>query len=316
MSVYTRISTQELEDFLQEFNLGKLLSFRGIEGGIENTNYFVTTETSELVLTLFEALHESDLTPVLALAYHLGEQGLAVPAPIASHSGALLHKLKNKPAILCPKLAGVHIQNPSPKHCFVIGQALAQFHVKAQNLTAHKPNAFGLSWWQSQGEKLVQNLSMKDQNLLRAEVQFQTAQQDKMAALPSGWIHSDLFHDNALFSASGVAIIDLYSACQDNFIYDLAVLANDWCCSEEGQWKAGCVEQLFAGYGQVRPLTDAELQAWPIALRAGALRWWLGRLQTKILQASYQGDLALSKDPNEYRNKLLMRKAQYEALHY
>jgi homoserine kinase type II len=315
MSVYTRVSKQDLEAFLKGFDLGQLLSFRGIEGGIENTNYFVTTTSAELVLTLFEALHESDLTPILNLAYHLGAQGLAVPVPIASHSGKLLHKLNNKPAILCPKLAGVHIQNPSPKHCFAIGQALAQFHSTAKNLKAQKPNAFGLSWWQSQGEKLVQTLSAEDQALLRTEVQFQAAQQYKMAALPRGWIHSDLFHDNALFSDAGVAIIDLYSACQGSFIYDLAVLANDWCCTEDGQWQSGCVEQLFAGYGQVRTLTDGELQAWPIALRAGALRWWLGRLQTKILQARYQGELALSKDPNEYRNKLLMRQVQYEALH-
>lgn len=316
MSVYTPVSATELKTFLQGFSLGELLAFRGIEGGIENTNYFVTTQLGEWVLTLFEAISETDLSPVLQLAYHLGQQGLKVPAPIANEKHQLWQHFKNKPAILCPKLPGEHIHNPEPWHCEQIGRALAEFHLKAQGFPATKPNPFSLSWWQDRGAFLVKDLSLEDQSLYHSEIHFQQEQKALFSTLPSGWIHADLFHDNALFSGNGIAIIDLYSACQGAFIYDLAILANDWCCTVDGQWKSGCVEQLLVGYGQIRTLSVDELNAWPIALRAGALRWWLGRLQTKILQASYQGELALNKDPNEYRNKLLMRKAQYEALHY
>lgn len=309
MSVYTPINKDELIEFLQRFSCGTLREFKGIEGGIENTNYFVTTSTGEYVLTIFESITESSLHAVLLLAHHLGQQGLQVPTPESDNTGKLLQHLKNKPAVLCPRLAGKHIEKPNVEHCFAIGQALAEFHLKSQTLSPRNPNLFHLAWWQSQGPKLVAALPSQKQQIFQHEIQFQTAHHQLWKSLPRGWVHADLFHDNALFDGEKFSILDLYAACEEAWIYDLAVLANDWCCDQSGHWYEGCVEALFAGYQRHRPLQDKELAAWNLALRAGALRWWLGRLDAQEFQANKTVGVVLKKDPDEYLNKLIKRRA-------
>jgi homoserine kinase type II len=54
MSVYTEVEREQLITFLEDYSVGNLVSFEGISDGIENTNYFVTTDTGGFVLTLFE----------------------------------------------------------------------------------------------------------------------------------------------------------------------------------------------------------------------------------------------------------------------
>lgn len=311
MSVYTSVSQNELIGFLSQFYCGELISFKGIEAGIENTNYFVTTSAGEFVLTLFEELQGSDLEILLGFAYHLGEQGILVPAPIANKQGALLQQLKNKPSVLCPRLKGGHVAQPTPAHCFAIGQALAQFHLAAASYTARMQDNYGFTWWQLKGPELTAHLSKADQALLESELHYQTQQFALWQVLPMGWIHADLFHDNALFNDQQVAILDLYAACEGALVYDLAVVANDWCCDASGAWVEGTVEQLKAGYNSVRQLSDTEEGAWGLVLRAGALRFWLGRLETQLLQANYQGELALQKSPDEYKHKLIKRQQQF-----
>jgi len=123
-----------------------------------------------------------------------------------------------------------------------------------------------------------------------------------------------LFHDNALFTADGQvgAILDLYNACDGALLYDLAIIANDWCCDINGEWKAGCVEALLNGYENARPLNADEKASWNLVLRGAALRFWLSRLLTRRLQQQRQqqqaGEMALQKDPAEFMNKLLARR--------
>lgn len=309
MSVYTSVSEVELSTFLQQFDCGDLISFKGIEAGIENTNYFVTTSQGEFVLTLFEELQGSDLETLLGFAHHLGEQGLLVPAPIANKQGELLLQLNNKPAVLCPRLQGKHVAQPSPEHCFAIGKALAKLHLAAASFSERKIDDYGFAWWQLEGPKLC--TTEEERTLLKSELDYQTQHLSLWQALPKGWIHADLFHDNALFNGSDVAILDLYAACEGALVYDLAVVANDWCCDLNGYWISDTVEQLKAGYSSVRPLSDTEESAWGMVLRAAALRFWLGRLETQLLQANYQGELALQKSPDEYKVKLIKRQQEF-----
>lgn len=309
MSVYTSVSETDLIGFLNQFNCGDLISFKGIEAGVENTNYFVTTTLGEFVLTLFEELEADELDTILAFAYHLGERGLLIPAPVATKQETLLLQLNHKPAILCPRLEGKHVEHPEPKHCFAIGQALAQLHLAASDFSARKIDNYGFAWWQLEGPKLT--TTEEEKALLKTELDYQTQHLSLWQALPKGWIHGDLFHDNALFDEDNVAILDLYAACEGAYVYDLAVVANDWCCDTQGNWLGGTVEQLKAGYSSVRPLTETEESAWGMVLRAGALRFWLGRLDTQQLQAHYQGELALQKDPQEYKTKLIKRQQEF-----
>ena len=311
MSVYTSVSETELQAFLNQFDCGELVSYRGIESGVENTNYFVTTSTGEFVLTLFEELNSSELETILNFADHLDKQGILVPAPIANKHGQLMQELKNKPTVLCPRLAGEHVAQPTAEHCYTIGKALAGFHLAAESFEERKVDEYGFAWWQLEGPTLTANLPEEEQALLHTELNYQTQHLSLWQALPKGWIHGDLFHDNALFNHDQGAILDLYAACEGTWLYDLAVVANDWCCDVNGYWLDDNVERLKAGYNSVRQITDTEESAWGTMLRAAALRFWLGRLETQQLQASYQGELALQKSPEEYRLKLVMRQQEF-----
>lgn len=308
MSVYTEVTFAELSDFLGLFAVGELLSFKGIESGVENTNFFVTTSQGEFVLTIFEQLTTQQLDTLMGLAYHLGQQGINVPAPVTNVKQQLLQQLKGKPAVLCPRLTGQHIQTPTAEHCFAIGQSLAKFHLSAQSYSKKLADPFHLDWWQKSGVTLIAHLSQSDQDLFHSEIAAQQQALSTWQSLPSGWIHADLFHDNALWNGDEFAILDLYAACHGAYIYDLAILANDWCCDEAGHWQDGRVEALFNGYESVRKLSAQERSSWNLALRAGALRWWLGRLESKHFQAGFSGGLALKKDPDEYKNKLIVRR--------
>ena len=311
MSVYTTLSHQDVADFIAQFDLGTFVSHQGIAAGIENTNYFVTTSTGEYVLTLFEHHHTDEVRDFVRLARHLGRRGLNVPAPLIDHNDIWLHDLKHKPAILCQRLSGSHIADPRPQHCRAIGRALAELHLAEDDLHPRRADSRGFDWWINISPELKSDLSAEQQAILDEELAFQQAHREQWLTLPHGWIHGDLFHDNALFDADGnaSAILDLYNACEGTFLYDLAIIANDWCCNEQGEWKAGCAEALQQGYSEVRELTADELNNWNLMLRGAALRFWLSRLLTRRIQQQTQGEMALQKDPAEFMTKLLVRRS-------
>ncbi|MCA6059150.1 homoserine kinase [Thalassolituus sp. ST750PaO-4] len=321
MSVYTSLSQSDTEAFLARFELGTLVSYKGITAGIENTNYFVTCQQqgrqSEYVLTLFEHHNSSEVREFVRLAHHLGQQGLQVPAPLAARDGEWLHSLKDKPAIICPRLPGEHIHDPQPQHCAAIGRALAELHLAALPLHNRRNDSRGFDWWLAISPELSSDLTREDQRLLEDELRFQTQQRSQWLSLPQGWIHGDLFHDNALFTADGQvgAILDLYNACDGALLYDLAIIANDWCCDINGDWKAGCTEALLNGYESVRPLNDAEKNNWNLVLRGAALRFWLSRLLTRRIQQQQAGEMALQKDPAEFMNKLKRQRGADDCQH-
>ncbi len=310
MSVYTTLSESDISPLLAGYDLGTLVSFRGIEAGIENTNYFVTTSQGEFVLTLFEHHHGDEVREFVLLARHLGDKGLAVPAPISNRNNVWLHDLCNRPAILCQRLPGSHVANPQPGHCRAIGEALARMHIAAADLKPRRVNDRGYDWWISISPELSSDLSADDQALLSDELEYQRQQHEAWTMLPHGWIHGDLFHDNALFSGEQQlgAILDLYNACDGALLYDLAIIANDWCCTASGEWKEGTVDALLDGYESVRPLTAEEKDCWNLVLRGAALRFWLSRLLTVRIQRLRAAEMTLHKDPDEFKHKLLMRR--------
>lgn len=314
MSVYTPLTQAQVELFMAGFPLGELQHYQGIEAGVENTNFFVTTTQGEFVLTLFEQHQYDEVRELVTLAHHLGKAGLQVPAPLDDKQGEWLHTLENKPAILCHRLPGNHIEQPSEAHCFAIGAALAELHQAARDLPQNRPDEHGLEWASSMLGDLADDLSTAEKSLLADEIQWQQANQAQWQSLPTGWIHGDLFHDNALFvrseSADQVgAILDLYHASSGVLLMDLAIVANDWCCDKQGNWLGNKQQSLLDGYSSVRPLADAELEGWNQALRAGALRWWVGRLANRRKQQQSGAEMTAIKDPSEYQTKLEKHRA-------
>ncbi len=311
MSVYTSIEQSELEAFLAHYSLGKLLAFEGISAGIENTNYFVTTNTGEFVLTIFETVSEQELPYFLNLMAYLAEHEIPSAHPVADDTGHYMRHLKNKPAALVHKLKGRHIKQANLAQCREIGKALGHMHAVGQQFSARRANQRGLHWWLTAADKVSDKLPGAQQAQLRDEIAFQ--QQHQHDDLPHGIIHADLFRDNALFEGDKLTgIIDFYYACQDVLLYDLAITVNDWCVADNGELNDEQVTTLIASYQTERPLNQIEIDNWPRMLRAAALRFWLSR--SLDWHFPRDGELTHSHDPNVFQHILALRTASKNTL--
>jgi len=300
LSVYTTVTLGELTTWLADFNVGTPTGLRGISAGIENTNYFVETSAGRYVLTLFEKLTAAELPFYLELMAHLADRGIPSARPLPNRSGKLLGGLNGKPAALVSFLPGSDVETPTPAHCAAVGAMLARIHIAGQSYGNHMENPRGLAWWQAVMPEIIGFLPEAEASLLRSEIEFQSRQ--AVGNLPRGAIHADLFRDNALFEATRIAgVIDFYFACTDNFLYDLAICANDWCVSGAGFDEARA-KALLDAYRAARPLSREEPAAWPAMLRAAALRFWISRLYDFHLPRA--GELTHAKDPAHFRRIL------------
>lgn len=302
MSVYTKITRLELVTFLSHYALGQLLDYQGITDGIENTNYFVTTTTGEYVLTLFEELGMEELPYFLNLMAFLAEHEVPSAHPLADHQQQYLRTLNGKPAALVQRLQGCSQMQPQITHCQAIGEALGRLHAVSHAFTDHRNSRRGQDWWCATSHRLMPCLPAEDHALLTTELAFQLNHSPQN--LPQGITHSDLFRDNVLFVDTHLSgIIDFYFACNDVFLYDVAITINDWCSDDDGYLIPDKTLAFLQAYHQQRPFTAAEYQAWPIILRSAALRFWLSRLQD--LYFPYAGEMTHTKDPNFFKRILL-----------
>jgi homoserine kinase type II len=304
MSVYTSVSRKQLEAFLGLYDEGRLIDFCGIKAGIENSNFFVTTERGEFVLTLFEKLAAYELPFFLNLMAHLAERGIPSAHPIADRKFDFLQRLNGKPAALVRRLTGESPISPDLRHCRAMGHALARLHLAARDYSAHRHNDRGYAWWLAVREILHSRLSESDARLLDAELQFQS--QDRFTGLPRGVVHADLFRDNAMFVGDELTgIIDFYYACNDILLYDLAITVNDWCGNPDGSLDTTKAGILLNAYSNERRLEPIEYRAWPVMMRAAALRFWLSRLYDKHFPRA--GQITHIKDPDEFKTILIHR---------
>jgi homoserine kinase type II len=293
LSVYTPVGRAELAAWLEPLGCGELLEHAGIAAGIQNSNYFVTTDRGRYVLTVFETIAPASLDFYLALQSHLAQRGIPAPQPLADPAGRRWRPLAGKPAALLTCLPGASLETAAPAHCRAVGELLARLHLAAADLPAAPPNPCGAAWRQATGSALLPRLPADDRVLLADELGFQAAQD--FAALPGGVIHADLFRDNVLWDAGGrlSGVLDFYFAGVDAWLFDLAVAAGDWCADEAG------LAALVDGYAAIRPPEAAERQAWPALRRAAALRFWLSRLQAR--HEPRAGEVVTVKDPAHFR---------------
>jgi homoserine kinase type II len=306
MSVYTPVSTEELNAWLARYAVGALVELAPIASGIENTNYFVTTAKGGYVLTLYERLPAGELPFYLNLMAHLARAGVPAPAPEPDRSSALFSLLNGKPASLVTRLPGAPITTPDTEHCAAVGGALAQLHVASATYRPRLANRRGPSWWRQAARAVRPFLDAAQNDLLVAELKFLTG--FGKGALPRGAIHGDLFCDNVLFVGAEVSgIIDFGFAATDFLAYDLAIAVNDWCTARDGSLDAALVAAMADAYHRVRPLTADERNQWAALLRAAALRFWLSRLYD--LHLPRPGELTHAHDPAEFERILRDRVA-------
>ncbi len=282
MAVYTEVTEAQANDLMQALNLGQLTALCGIEGGIENTNYFVNTDQGEYVLTLFERLTHEQLPFYLFLMKHLAERGIPVPNPAANRDGDVLHNINGKPAAVVNKLAGQSQLQPQTVHCAAVGDMLARMHLAGADYHRNQPNLRGLPWWNETVPVVLPYLDETQAGLLRSELAYQNhiAQGAAYAALPRGPVHADLFRDNVMFEGEQLTgFFDFYFAGVDTWLFDLAVCLNDWCTDlPTGTHVSERARALVQAYNRARPLSAAERTLLPALLRAGALRFWISRL--------------------------------------
>jgi homoserine kinase type II len=282
MAVFTPVTEEQAALLMSQLGLGELTELRGIEGGIENTNYFATTDLGDYVLTLFERLNHEQLPFYLYLMKHLAEKGIPVPNPAANSDGDILHTLCDKPAAVVNRLLGKSQLAPDAAHCAAVGAMMARMHLAGEDYNRSQPNLRGLAWWNDTVPVVLPYLEEDQARLLQSELAFQNhiAQGAAYQALPKGPVHADLFRDNVMFEGEKLTgFFDFYFAGNDTWLFDLSVCVNDWCIDlNSGEHAPERALAMLNAYQEVRPLRSAERQLLPAMLRAGALRFWISRL--------------------------------------
>ncbi|AWN34892.1 homoserine kinase [Methylobacterium radiodurans] len=318
MAVYTEVPDAELSAFLAAYEIGTLLSYKGIAEGVENTNFFLHTTAGNFILTLYEKrVNEGDLPFFLNLMEHLARRGLACPQPVRNRSGEALGRLCGRPAVIVTFLEGVSVKAPGVDHCAALGRALAELHAAGRDFGMSRANSLSVGAWGplfaqagSQADAVSPGLSERTRaDLALLETSWPTG-------LPGGVIHADLFTDNVFFIGDALSgLIDFYFACTDALAYDLAICLNAWCFEDAGRtFRKDMAAALIAGYEAVRPLEPAEVEALPVLARGAALRFMLTRLVDWLNVPP--GALVQPKDPREYDRRLTFHRQARDARDY
>ena len=316
MAVYTEVSDEDLAVFIASYDLGALLSYKGIAEGVENTNFLVHTQRGPFFLTLYEKrVAPADLPFFLGLMEHLAQAGLT-PTPVRDAKGRLLRELAGKPAALVTFLEGVWLRRPQPRHCAALGQTMAKLHLAGQRFKPSRANALGVHGWRplydrfrSRADEIAPGLGATiAQELDQLEQGWPTD-------LSQGIIHADLFPDNVLFIGDGISgLIDFYFACNEALSYDIAVALNAWCFESDHAFNMTKGQALLKGYQSVRALTAAERKALPLLARGAALRFLLTRAYDWLHTSSEA--LVSRKDPRECLRRLKFHRSILSASEY
>jgi len=305
MAVYTDVSEVELEAFLSFYPAGRLLSYKGIAEGSENSNFLLHTSSGSYILTLYEKrVDRQDLPFFLGLMQHLAGKGISCPLPVSRRDGEVIGMLAGRPAALITFLEGMWMRRPNAGHCREVGRALAGLHLAGMDFPLSRRNALSLDGW----HRLWQASRGRADEVepgLAAEVDADLEMLGRQwpAGLPAGVIHADLFPDNVFFLGEKLSgLIDFYFACNDLYAYDVATCLNAWCFEKDFSFNATKGRALLSGYQAVRPLTPAERAGLPVLARGSALRFLLTRLYDWLTIPD--GALIRKRDPMEYIRRL------------
>jgi homoserine kinase type II len=317
MAVYTDVSEDELARFLGSYDVGALLSFKGIAEGVENSNFLVHTERGHYILTLYEKrVAAGDLPFFLALMEHLADRGINCPQPVHNRQGAVLGEIAGRPAAIVTFLDGLWIRRPGVKHCAAVGEALARLHLAGKDFGMTRANALTVGDWRplyAQADGRADSVQHGLADAIARELD--ALEKAWPRGLPQGVIHADLFPDNVFFLGDKLSgLIDFYFACTDALAYDIAICLNAWCFEPDHSYNVTKGRALLQGYSAVRALSAAEREALPLLARGSALRFLLTRLVDWLRVP--EGALVRPKDPLEYFRKLRFHQSVSSARDY
>jgi homoserine kinase type II len=306
MAVYTDVAADELAEFLEGYDIGELLSYKGIAEGVENSNFLLHATSGYFILTLYEKrVAKGDLPFFLALMAHLAVHGITCPQPVKNRRGEALAMLAGRPAAIITFLEGIWPRKPNVAHCAGVGQVLAKMHLAGRDFGMSRANALSVSGWRP----LFDAAASRADELQHGLRDFISAELDRLESgiwpehLPKGVIHADLFPDNVFFLGERLSgVIDFTFACNDILAYDIAITLNAWCFEADHSFNVTKARAFLNAYGRERKLSDAEQDALPLLARGAALRILLTRLVDWFNVPP--GALVRPKDPLEYVRKL------------
>jgi homoserine kinase type II len=317
MAVYTEVGEDELAKFLAGFDLGEMMSLKGIAEGVENTNYLLHTKRGYFILTLYEKrVKKEDLPFFIGLMEHLAARGINCPQPVKNKNGAALGELAGRPATLVTFLEGLWIRRPNVSHCQALGEVMAALHKAGDGFKLRRANALGYASWKG----LALSVSGRADEIapdLTALIKEEASEIEKAwpKGLPEGVIHADLFPDNVFFLGKKLSgLIDFYFACNDLLAYDIAICLNAWCFEVDGSFNVTKGRALLSGYNNVRKLSAKEIAALPLLARGASLRFLLTRAIDWLNVPP--GALVRPKDPVEYQKKLNFHRSIKNASEY
>ncbi|MGY4748577.1 homoserine kinase [Pannonibacter sp. Q-1] len=317
MAVYTEVADEDLAAFVARYGVGRLLSYKGIAEGVENSNFLVRTDQANFILTLYEKrVNPDDLPFFLNLMQHLAKKGINCPQPLVAEDGTMLGTLSGRPAAMVTFLEGMWVRRPRLEHCAALGEALARLHLAGADFPMKRHNALDVSGWRplfnrsaERADTVVPGLAEE----LAGELDYLEANWPK--DLPGGVIHADLFPDNVFFLGSELSgLIDFYFACTDSFAYDAVICINAWCFEADGAFNVTKARAFLNGYRKIRPFTRQEFAALPLLARGASIRFLLTRLYDWLNVPP--GALVTPKDPTEYLRKLRFHRGAISAHDY
>ncbi|MFZ5835404.1 MAG: homoserine kinase [Pseudomonadota bacterium] len=311
MAVYTEVSDDELDAFIAEYDIGEVISCKGVAEGVENSNYMLRTDGGDgtYFLTLYEKrVSPADLPYFIGLMEYLAGRNISCPLPVHGRDGQALRTLAGRPAAIVTFLDGISVRRPRPQHCASLGEGLAHLHLAGLDFPMRRDNDLSVQQWRplfrrsaARADEIAAGLAAE----LDAELQLLENQWP--GKLPSGVIHADAFPDNVFFLHDRLSgFIDFYFACNDMLAYDIAICLNAWCFEADGAFNITKARLMLAAYQSVRPLTAGELSALPLLARGAALRFLLTRMHDWLFPVN--GALVKPKNPVEYLLKLRFHK--------
>ncbi len=317
MAVYTEVSDEALNEFLSSYDLGEVVSFKGIAEVVESSNFLMRTTRGQFILTLYEKrVSVADLPFFIGLMEHLARRGVTCPQPVRNRAGQALGRLAGRPAAIVTFLDGIWIRRPNVRHCSEVGEALARMHLASADFPLRRGNALSLWGWPPlfhAAEARADSVAPQLRQESAAELAFLKARWP--TGLPAGVIHADLFNDNVFFLGERLSgLIDFYFACNDAFAYDLAICLSAWCFEPDHSFNVSKGRALISAYEGVRRLDVAEAEALPTLARGAALRFMLTRLVDWLNVPP--GAKVAPKNPLEYRDKLRFHQRVRSAADY
>jgi len=317
MAVYTEVSDDALRAFLALYEIGEVISFKGIAEGVENSNFLMRTTGGQFILTLYEKrVKAEDLPFFIGLMEHLAHRGVTCPQPVRNRAGSALGELAGRPATIVTFLDGLWIRRPNVRHCGAVGEALARMHLAGADFPLKRANALSVDGWRS----LLRTAETRADEVAAHLAEESAAEMTFLEAhwpndLPRGVIHADLFNDNVFFLGEKLSgLIDFYFACNDALAYDLAICLSAWCFEPDNEFNVSKGRAMIACYERVRRLDKAEIAALPLLARGAALRFMLTRLVDWLNVPA--GAKVAPKNPLEYRDKLRFHQRVRSAADY